>query len=332
MGQFIYEQLANRHEMERLTQANRDTVYKPLTLTRETLKQVRLVKTANGPIYKSIFLHGEMPVCADARGVQIEIRLYHSEKRMDLLYQMVKLPVQTPEGVYVAFPLHLEGGKLAFEAQGGVVYPGVNQLEGSSSDWNTIQNFASVKSSDAQIIFVSKDIPLVQFGAINTGRYYYRLNPATSHLYSWVLNNYWVTNFKASQEGELRWRYSLTSSADPSDLFATRFGWGVRTPLLSRVLLPSKGRSQGKPVSVSLANLGAPNLLLVQAGLALDGKGIALQVREVEGKQAVLDIPGLQAATRSAKAVETNILEEEGAVLTAPLALKPYETKFIKLY
>ena len=332
LGQFIYEQLANRHEMERLTQASRDTVYKPLTLTRETLKQVRLVKTANGPIYKSIFLHGDMPGCADDRGIHIEIRLYHSEKRMDLLYQMVKLPVQTPEGVYVAFPLHLEGGKLAFEAQGGVVYPGVNQLEGSSSDWNTIQNFASVKSAGAQIVFVSKDIPLVQFGDINTGRYYYRLNPATSHLYSWVLNNYWVTNFKASQEGELRWRYSLTSSADPSDLFATRFGWGVRTPLLSRVLLPSKGSSPGNPVSVSLANLGAPNILLVQAGLALDGKSIALQVREVEGKPAILDIPGLQASTRSTKAVETNILEEEGAVLTAPVALKPYETKFIKLY
>ncbi|MBK8654777.1 MAG: hypothetical protein IPN20_12935 [Haliscomenobacter sp.] len=172
----------------------------------------------------------------------------------------------------------------------------------------------------------------MQFGDINTGRYYYRLNPATSHLYSWVLNNYWVTNFKASQEGELRWRYSLTSSADPSDLFATRFGWGVRTPLLSRVLLPSKGSSPGNPVSVSLANLGAPNILLVQAGLALDGKSIALQVREVEGKPAILDIPGLQASTRSTKAVETNILEEEGAVLTAPVALKPYETKFIKLY
>ncbi|NUQ22324.1 MAG: hypothetical protein HUU34_00105 [Saprospiraceae bacterium] len=332
LGQFIYEQLANRHEMERLTQVSRDTVYKPLTLTRETLKQVRLVNTANGSIYKSIFLHGNMPVCADSRGVHIEIRLYHSVKRIDLLYQMVKLPVQTPEGVYVAFPFHLEGGKLAFEAQGGVVYPGVNQLEGSSSDWNTIQHFASVKSPDAQIVFVSKDIPLVQFGDINTGRYYYRLHPATNHLYSWVLNNYWVTNFKASQEGELRWRYSLTSSGDPSDLFATRFGWGVRTPLLSRVLLPQKGSPGEEPVSVSLAALGSPNILLVQACLAMDGRGVALQVREVEGKPAVLDIPGLKAAARAAKAVETNILEEKAAVLNGPLALKPYETKFIKLY
>jgi len=37
---------------------------------------------------------------------------------------MIKLPVTSPESGYVAFPFDLEEGKLAFEAQGGVVYPG----------------------------------------------------------------------------------------------------------------------------------------------------------------------------------------------------------------
>ena len=137
-------------------------------------------------------------------------------------------------------------GRLAFEAQGGVVYPGINQLEGSSSDWNTIQNFASVRNDDAQIVYVSNETPLVQFGDINIGRYYYRLHPETNHIFSWVLNNYWTTNFKASQQGELRWTYSITSARDNSDIFATRFGWGDRVPLLSRVLLPTEGAKDTK--------------------------------------------------------------------------------------
>ena len=331
LGHFIYEELANRYELERLTESNRDTIYKPLSLERTELSNIHLIKQENGSIYQSISLHGDMPVCADERGVQIEIRLYHKQKKIELLYSMVKLPVFTPEGVYVAFPFKLDGGKLAFEAQGGVVYPGVNQLAGTSADWNTIQNFAAVKSEDAQIVFTSKDIPLVHFGDINIGRYYYRLKPETNHIYSWVLNNYWVTNFKASQQGELRWSYSITSSGDPSDMFATRFGKGERVPLLPRIMMPSTGAESTELVSRSLIDLAVPNLLLVNTTPSMDGKGIILHLREVEGGHAILDTHRLQDQTGASSVEEVSVLEEQLSLLTAPLLIEHFETRFIKL-
>jgi alpha-mannosidase len=331
LGHFLYEELANRHDLERLTNTNRDTVYKPLDLKRTELTKIQLMKQVNGSIYQSIFLHGDMPVCADERGVDIEIRLYHKQKKIELHYRMVKLPVYTPEGVYVAFPFALEGGKLAFEAQGGVVYPGVNQLAGSSADWNTIQNFAAVQSKDAQIVFTSRDIPLVHFGDINIGRYYYRLRPKTPHMYSWVLNNYWVTNFKASQQGELRWSYGITSSSDPSTIFATHFGKGERVPLLSRVLLPSSGARDTELVSRSMLDLDVPNLLLVNAMPSLDEKGIVLHLREVEGDHAILDVRKLQEETGAKAIEEVNVLEEPISLLTTPLLIEHFETRFIRL-
>ena len=331
LGHFIYEELDNRHELERLTSTNRDTVYKPLGMQRTELKNIWVTKEENGSIYKSIFLRGDMPVCAGRRGVEIEIRLYHRKKLMEMHYKMTKLPVYTPEAVYVAFPFKLDGGKLAFEAQGGVVYPGVNQLAGTSADWNTIQNFAAVKSNEAQIVFVSKDIPLVHFGDINIGRYYYQLKPETNHIYSWVLNNYWVTNFKASQQGELRWSYSITSSEDPSDMFATRFGKAERTPLISRVMLPSFKAGTTELVSRSLLDLGVPNLLLVNSTPSMDGKGIVLHLREVEGDHAILDVRRLQEETGALSIEEVSVLEEQLSVLTAPLLIEHYETRFIKL-
>ena len=331
LGHFIYEELDNRHELERLTSTNRDTVYKPLGMQRSELKDIWVTKEENGSIYKSIFLRGDMPVCAGRRGVEIEIRLYHRQKKMEMHYKMTKLPVYTPEAVYVAFPFKLDGGKLAFEAQGGVVYPGVNQLAGTSADWNTIQNFAAVKSNEAQIVFVSKDIPLVHFGDINIGRYYYQLKPETNHIYSWVLNNYWVTNFKASQQGELRWSYSITSSEDPSDMFATRFGKAERTPLISRIMLPSFDAMTTELVSRSLLDLDVPNLLLVNSTPSLDGKGIVLHLREVEGGHAILDIRRLQEETGAQSIEEVSVLEEQLSVLTAPLLIEHYETRFIKL-
>jgi len=272
-----------------------------------------------------------MPVCADDRGITIEIRLYHHQKKIEFLYDMIKLPVISAEGVYIAFPLKLEKGKLAFEVQGAVVYPGINQLEGTSSDWNTIQNFAAVKGENAQIVFVSNEIPLVQFGAMNTGRYYYRLKPKTNHIYSWVLNNYWVTNFKASQEGELQWTYSITSSDDNSDLFATHFGWGDRVPLKSRIIMPAKGNVKTKLVSRSLLHIDVPNLLLVNSAPSADNKGIVLHLREIEGDHAILDIRRLMEETGASSIQEVNILEEELAELNAPLLMEHFETKFIKL-
>ncbi len=331
LGQFIYEELDNRHEMERLTNSTRDTVYKPLGGKRTLLSNIKVTKKENGAIYNSIFLNGAMPVCADERGVTIEIRLYHYQKKIEFLYRMIKLPVTDPEGVYVAFPFKLDGGKLAFEAQGGVVYPGINQVEGSSSDWNTIQNFAAVKGDKSQIVFVSHETPLVQFGDINTGRYYYRLKPKTNHIYSWVLNNYWVTNFKASQQGELQWTYNITSSADNSDMFATKFGWGNRVPLKSRIMLPTKGVEKTELVSRSLINLDVPNLLLVNTTPSLDGKGIILHCREIEGDHAILDIRRLSEETGASSIQEVNVLEEELSLLSAPLLIEHYETKFLKL-
>jgi len=331
LGHFIYEELGNRHELERLTSTNRDTVYKPLDLRRTAFSNIRVSKKEYGSIYQSIFLHGDMPVCADEGGVEIEIRLYHKQKKIEMHYRMVKLPVYTPEGVYVAFPFKLDGGRLAFEAQGGVVYPGVNQLAGTSADWNTIQNFAAVKSPEAQIVFVSKDIPLVHFGDINIGRYYYQLKPSTNHIYSWVLNNYWVTNFKASQQGELRWSYSITSSRDPSDMFATRFGRSERVPLVSRIMLPSFDAETTELVSRSLLDLGVSNLLLVNATPSLDGDGIVLHLREVDGGHAILDIQRLREETGALAIEEVSVLEEELSVLTTPLLIEHYETRFIKL-
>ncbi len=331
LGQVIYEQLDNRHELERLTAGTRDTIYKPLGLTRTVLSDISIVKKENGSIYNSFFLTGQLPVCADDRGVNIEIRLYHKLKKIELLYSMFKLPVIDPEGVYVAFPFKMNNVQLAFEVQGGVVYPGNNQLGGSSSDWNTIQNFASVRNSKSQIVLVSPEIPLVHFGDINIGRYYYRLNPKTNHIYSWVLNNYWVTNFKASQEGELRWKYEITSANDNSDMFATKFGWGNRVPLLSRVIFPSTNAKETNLVSKSIIDLNIPNLLLVNSTISMDGKGIILHVREIEGDHAILDVRRLMEETGASSIQEVSILEEELSALTSSLLIEHYETKFIKM-
>ena len=53
------------------------------------------------------------------------------------------------------------------------------------------------------------------------------------HIYAYLMNNYWNTNFKASQGGRFRFRFSLTSGEGLGRLAALRFGWQVCNPPLA---------------------------------------------------------------------------------------------------
>lgn len=330
LGEFVYEQLEDRREMERLTNSNRDTIYVPLNKKLTSLSNIRISEIKEGQIWNNIKLNGMVPGCADDRGVNIEIRLYHQDKRIEFLYDMHKLPVTDPEAVYVAFPFKLdEQAEIDFEVQGGTVSPGLNQLEGTASDWNTIQNFASVRGKSGQIVFCSNDIPLVQFGDINSGHFYYRYQPKTEHIYSWVLNNYWTTNFRASQEGEIKWHYSITSSSDNSNAFASRFGWGSRIPMQTRVI--PQGKTKATISAKSVLNINIPNLLLVNSRPSLTDGGVILQVRETEGKHAIVDINKIKLETGITSILEVNALEEEIQNLDEPFLIEHFETKFLKL-
>ena len=332
LGAFVYERPDNRASMERLTNSNRDTVYVPIKKTMTELSDIKIFDRAETPIWSSLKINGKVAECADPRGVTLEIRLYHTEKKVELLYSMVKLPVTSPEGVFIAFPFQMkDNDHLAFDVQGGTVYPGINQLEGTASDWNVVQNFATVKNDNAQILFSSNDVPLVQFGAINTGRFYYQNQPKKPHIYSWVLNNYWTTNFRASQEGEMKWRYQLTSSADISNSFATRFGWNSRVPMLTRVIPPDNSTKASKSTSRSLMDFDLPNLLLVNARPSPTNDGVILHLRETEGDHAILDVPGLLRQTGASQAFEVNVLGEELKELTKPTLIEHYETRFVFL-
>lgn len=332
LGSFVYELLENRSSLERLTGMIRDTVYKPLNKQLIELQDFKIKEVKQGEIWTSIRCHAEIPECAGPSGVNIEIRLYNQKKEVELLYNMRKNENTDPEAVYIAFPFsNSNNGQLVFEAQGGVVRPGIDQLAGSSSDWNTIQNFAAVKSNNAQIVFNSGDIPLVQFGAINTGRYYYKLNLTNAHIFSWVLNNYWVTNFKASQFGELDWKYQFTSSADNSNAFATKFGWGNRVPLVTRTNA-GKLKAKANVDSKAFVNLNTPdNLLLVSSRPTFEGDGIILHLRETEGDHAILDVTRLLQNPQIKAVYNANALGEKLNKITSPLLIEHFETRFVLL-
>ncbi len=318
LGQFIYETTGYRNQLDRFVLENYE---------RQTLNNVSMEAGIDGPLWKSVVFKGESEGFESDPPIRFEIRLFKQEKRIEFHFNVRKIRISDPEGVYIAFPFELADSKLLYEVQGGLVEPGKDQIPGSASDWNTIQNFATVRNSKSQIIMGSNGMPLVQLGGINLGKFQYIAQIDEPHIFSWPLNNYWVTNFRDSQEGELSWSYYLTSSSDPSTTFATRFGWGSRVPLLARVL--SAGKVKTMPAEQSFLKTGQPGILMIAARPSKDHRGVMLHFRELEGKKRTVRVDDLLSNVEITAIKEVNVLEEPMKDIGSEIMFEPYEVKFI---
>jgi len=180
----------------------------------------------------------------------------------------------------------MKNGKVFYEVSGATVEAGKDQINGSSADWQGIQNFVAIRSDSCQVVFVSPEIPIVQLGDINLGRFSPVAVKPAPVIYSWVLNNYWTTNFLASQEGELKWTYQITSTADISNDFAARFGWSNRVPCWAGLPCNPEGTND-KPASYAFMNPVPENILLVNSLPSADDHAVTFQLRETGTKNCI---------------------------------------------
>ncbi|MEN8228618.1 MAG: glycoside hydrolase family 38 C-terminal domain-containing protein, partial [Bacteroidota bacterium] len=317
LGEFIYETLGNREQME---------AFKLDNFKREPLDKVWLESFEEGAVWNTIRFTGNTAAASRDGAYTFEIRLFNTAKRIDLAYFIEKKMVTDPEGIYVAFPFILENGELAFDVQGGEVRAGIDQIPGSTNDWNTVQNYARLSNENSQVMLSSPDIPLMQFGAINTGRYKAGATPESTHIYGWPMNNYWTTNFNAEQHGGIEWAYHISSSSNQSQMEATQFGWSIRVPFLTRVL-PGGGQG-GQNWEESIIQGWSDNILVVSSKAETNDHAATFHVREIDGKVTSLKLKnGISGEILKLKQV--NVLGEE--IENGSVQMAPYESKFFKI-
>jgi len=317
-GQFILEQLGNRSQMESKTLND---------FSRKTLDTVWFDSMTTGELWNTMKFCGETETAIGPRGYSFEVRLFNPVKRIDLACSIVKKSITDPESFYIAFPFKAEDGIPWTEVAGGVIRNGIDQIRGSSNDWYTVQNFTALRNERMQIVLGSNEMPLMQFGAINTGRYEAGALPQTTHVYSWPMNNYWVTNFNADQRGGHSWTYYITSSDDNSDSFATRFGWGARVPLLTRIM-PGGGKGDDLTEGSFISGWPADVILVNARPGDEDGRSLIIHLRETGGHEALLSLTN-GFTGQSLKAVEVDV---NGHPIDNPsVMIYPYESKFFKI-
>jgi len=217
--------------------------------------------------------------------LRLEIRLYSGIKRIDLVLRLDKVLSrgETAEAVYVAFPFALRRPRFACELAVGRVDPSQDMLPGAATEWFSVNNWVSASDGRAAVAIAVPDAPLVTLGDINRGEWPARFSPPErATIFSYLMNNYWLTNFPGGQErGEFPFRYSITSAASPDYAALTRFGEGLRRPLLADSLSGRVVDTQPPPK----LRIDSRTVNLVTLRRAKDGSGYVARLYESAGRE-----------------------------------------------
>jgi alpha-mannosidase len=150
-------------------------------------------------------------------------------------------------------------------------------------------------------------------------------------LYSWVMNNYWTTNFRAFQEGGFSWGYQITSTKDTTNAFATKYAWSERNTFPTRTF-PTGANDLKTPAMETLKISGSPNAMLINSRPAFKGNGaILLHFREIEGMPAEVKLSSAVPGQTIKKMVEVNATGKEIGQAVTSIVLKPFEVRFIEV-
>jgi len=220
--------------------------------------------------------------------IHTEIRVYKSEKKIELIEEIDKNPELKKEAAYFAFPFAMTHPQFQYEIQNGVVDPAKDMYPGAGHEWFSIQHWISVQQDGASATVMPLDAPLATFGDINRGEWPTEFGQRPGTIFSYVMNNYWHTNYRAEQGGHFCFRYVITSSARTDAAALSRVGWEESTPL-ERDQIRSQDKALDLPRPLdgnegSFLTVDDPSLLLDTWKPAEDGHGTILRFIDLGGE------------------------------------------------
>lgn len=215
-----------------------------------------------------------------------QVVLYENLKRIDFINRLRKNRTYEKEAGYFAFPFNLDKPEFYVELPNGVVRPKKEMLPGACMSWYCAQDYVAAADDKCAVVWSAVESPLITIGDITRETFKSPLPIENGHLYAYAFNNYWFTNYKASQGGEMEFRYSLTSMPKYDPVAASRFGQSVRNPLVAwKVSRLDATVPIGTPrVAPSLASVSAENVNVQAVKQAESGDGLIIRLRELAGK------------------------------------------------
>jgi hypothetical protein len=283
--------------------------------TAESVSAVKIVAGETGPLVSSLIAESGAP---GTRGLVREYRIVDGILRLDVAVTIDKEKVRDKEGVHIAFPFAVPGGSARVDVGWGFVRPEADQIAGACKDFFCARDSVDISNGGMGVTWISLDAPLVEIGAITdeTPRQSERrewlkeLAPSTL-LFSYAMNNYWHTNYKADQEGPVTLRYAVAPHAGSDVAAAKKLGLEAAAPLIPVAAEPASP-VPAFPLVVTTATFVATSLRPLA-----DGKGWLLRLLNVSDRPEALILSG--PPFERGRVFLSDISGTEGPLVSGPL-------------
>ena len=164
-----------------------------------------------GALFDRVHLNVELASCSEC---ELEVRAWHEEARLDLIWRLVKNQCLDPENVYFKLPLRAGAeSRLWVDRAGAELRPWRDQLPGTLVDFTSVQAGYAICGDTAGIAVGTPDTPILQLGPLEYGP---RLLAGMEQLQDrkpiprpLLMSNYWETNFPAGLGGCHEFRFHL---------------------------------------------------------------------------------------------------------------------------
>lgn len=170
---------------------------------------------------------GKIEFTMELQGVsllKLIIKVYNKVSKADVLVIINKDSVWDPESLYIAMPFAFNNEKMDLycEKTGCTIQVKKDQLPGTNCDFYLVQDGVGLKEGGYGISISMPDTSLIYTSPLsyeNAKKLYHEkyTNPKNYELFSWVMNNIWETNFKASLSGFIEVNYSMSWSNSVED-------------------------------------------------------------------------------------------------------------------
>ena len=239
----------------------------------------------SGPLVASLLVESQAPGC---RKLLREVRVVDGLDRLEMIDQVDKLPIRSPEGVHFAFQFNVPDARVRVNSPLAVVEPEKDQLHGACKNWFSVERWVDVANDHYGVTWTTTDAPLMEMGGLTANLPRQQPNPrayldkiaASPKLYSWAMNNHWETNSRAEQEGWTTFRYAIRPHGTYDAVSAARFGVESTMPLVAAAAV-------GDKPAASRLTIKPANLLATALKPSDDGKAIIVRLYGASGKNAV---------------------------------------------
>lgn len=202
---------------------------------------VRSIERLNdGPVSATLRVTADAPGCYS---LVRDITVYKDIKRVDIRNVVDKIDNREFESVRFAFPFSIKNAETVIDLAFSEIRPEREQLTGANKNFFSVNNGVSISGMKQNILLTTVGTPILEVGGMNGEAWmsdrrefldWARATSSSSTVYSWVMNNSWTTNYKASQSGKVEFRYSIIP-LEPYSHEAKQRGVEIAQPLVAVV-------------------------------------------------------------------------------------------------